>query len=162
MSNIFSDKHSAFRKGHSASTCLIEFLDVIYSNMKMGSVIKVRFLDLQNAFDTVNPHILLWTLGNIGLRHTLLCTVWCRSCLMWSTIGPLLFMYNNSLRSALLDSIHTFLYADDTALLTPGNNMEKVFPMLTVALVNAKTWFRNILLSRSNDNHLLSLSNYNL
>ena len=62
-----SDKQSGFRKGHSTTTCLIEFLDGVYHNMEEGNLTGVLFLDLRKAFDTVDHHILLCKLESIGL-----------------------------------------------------------------------------------------------
>ncbi len=67
VSGALSDQQSGFRKGHSTTTCLAEFLDVVYNNMDKGKYTGVLFLDLRKAFDTVDHEILLFKLESVGL-----------------------------------------------------------------------------------------------
>ncbi len=167
-----TDSQAGFRKGHSTTTCLVEFLDVLYKHMDDGKVSGVLFLDLRKAFDTVDHEIVLRKLEVMGLglsyvlwikdylynrhqvtkvnhivsdKHIVTCGV-----PQGSILGPLLFiLYINSLPNAMPSNIHTFLYADDTALVTTGDSMDTIERNLNASLILAKQWF---------DNHKLSLN----
>ena len=54
-----------FRKGHSLSTCLFEFLD----NIDVFGVGTVDFLDMGKAFNTVEQIVSLSKLTYIGLKY---------------------------------------------------------------------------------------------
>ena len=165
MSGALSEHQSGFRKGHSTTTCLAEFLDVIYV-IYSG----VLFLDLQKAFNMVDHHILLCKLEEMGLgeiyvnllenylrnrfqitkienalsdKLPIICGV-----LQGSILGPLLFIiYINSLPSAIPENVKTFLYADDTALVASGADLHSVSESLNVAITSASSWFHNHRLS---------------
>ena len=167
-----SDKQSGFRKGHSTTTCLVEFLNELYRNTDEGKITGVLFLDLRKAFDTVDHHTLLCKLEQIGLGESfvayisdylidrrqvtrvnnvisstgdIVCGV-----PQGSILGPLLFItYINSLPDTMPDNVQTYLYADDTAILATGTTADEVSIKLTDALNTAKTWF---------DSHVLSLN----
>ncbi len=172
VSGALSDKQAGFRKGHSTTTCLVEFLDTIYKNMDEGKLNCMLFLDLRKAFDTVDHDILLCKLEQMGLGLTFV--LWIRDYLynrhqvtkvnhtlsdkhiiscgvpQGSILGPLLFIiYINSLPEALSNNINTFLNADDTALVTTGDCIDTIERNLNEALTEAKKWF---------DNHKLSLN----
>ena len=66
---FFTEAHSGFRKGHSTTTCLLDFLDGIYDDIENGMVSGVLFLDLKKVFDSVNHYILLRKLRNAGLSE---------------------------------------------------------------------------------------------
>ena len=67
-SGELSEQQSGFRKGHSTTTCLVKFLDVVYCNMDNGIVSGVLFFDPRKAFDSVDHNILLFKLAEIGLE----------------------------------------------------------------------------------------------
>ena len=57
--NILSKHQSGFRALHSTVTALLEATDSWAYNIDIGNVNAVAFLDLKEAFDTVDHHILL-------------------------------------------------------------------------------------------------------
>ena len=64
-----------------------------------------------------------------------------------SILGPLLFItYINSLPDAL-DGFSTYLYADDTAILTTGDTPEIITDNLNTALSRASDWMNSNKLS---------------
>ena len=64
-----SNAQSGFRKAHSTTTCLIEFLDAVYDNMENGRLSGVAFLDLKKAFDTVDYKLLLCKLSEMNISY---------------------------------------------------------------------------------------------
>ena len=65
-----------------------------------------------------------------------------------SILEPLLFItYINSLPDHMPPGIQTFLYADDTALVSTGSSIEQTSDSLTVALEHAGRWFEDHKLS---------------
>ena len=77
---IITSKQFGFRPKLSTGTALAHFTDNILQNMDTGRFTGAVFLDLSKAFDTVDHHLLLQKLINIGLTDS---TVQCfRSYLM--------------------------------------------------------------------------------
>ena len=68
--NLLSQQQSGFRKGYSTGTCLVNFLDEIFSGIDTGVPSGVLFIDLRKAFDTVDHSILLDKLHSYGLKST--------------------------------------------------------------------------------------------
>ncbi len=159
---MLSSSQSGFRKSHSTTTCLSDFLNEVYSNIDEGRLSGVAFLDLKKAFDTVDHKILLSKLSDLNISYRTI--RWFDSYLgsrtqvtrignvtsepgslscgvpQGSILGPLLFItYINSLPEAL-DGFNTFLYADDTAILTTGDSPEAIATNLNEALSKASDW----------------------
>ena len=64
-SDLPCQRQLGFRKTHSISTCLVEFLDV-----ENGRLNEAVFFDLKKAFDTVNHRILCCKLSAMGLANS--------------------------------------------------------------------------------------------
>ena len=150
-------------KGHSTGTCLLDFLDDIFTNVDKGVPSGVLFLDLRKAFDTVNHEILLQKLVNMGVHVE---TVqWFRSYLegrsqvtkvngtmsqsafvtcgvpQGSILGPLLFLiYINDLPFAL-QNYKINLYADDTAITVSEKDPNILAEKLNNAMKIISNWF---------------------
>ena len=77
---IITSKQFGFRPKLSTGTALAHFTDNILLNMDAGSFVDAVFLDLSKAFDTVDHHLQLQKLTNIGL--TSYTTQWFRSYLI--------------------------------------------------------------------------------
>ncbi len=138
--------------------------------MNDGKMSGVLFLDLRKAFDTVDHHILLCRLEEIGLGQSYVeyvkaylggrtqvtrvnnaisnpCPVEC-GVPQGSILGPLLFIvYINSLTSVMPLDVKTYLYADDTALVVNGTDVEEISANLHEALHYAGNWFTDHCLS---------------
>ena len=145
VNNLFADKQSGFRKGHSTGTCLIDFLHHIYEEVDGGGACGVLFLDLSKAFDTVNHDIIRLKLKALGVKESSVswfvtylsgCTQQTNICgtlsdptemkmgvPQGSILGPLIFIcYVNDLAMNCKLSA-SFMYSDDMALLTKGRNI---------------------------------------
>ena len=66
---MLSSSQSGFRKAHSTSTCLYDFLNEVYCNIDEGRLIGVAFLNLKKAFDTVDHKILLSKLSKLNISY---------------------------------------------------------------------------------------------
>ena len=66
--NIIYDHQSGFRKSYSTDSCLINLLYNIKLNTSKGLYPGMIMLDLQKAFDTVNPDILFGKLELMDVR----------------------------------------------------------------------------------------------
>ncbi len=161
--NILHPSQSGFRKGYSTDTCVIDLLDNIYREVDDGGACGVLFIDLSKAFDTVDHQILVEKLRHLGFRPS--ACAWFMSYLdhryqrtkvgdalsgpmrmnsgvpQGSILGPLLFIcYINDLPCSANHSM-TFLYADDTALLVKGKELEDIRCKMEADLKNVNTWF---------------------
>ena len=74
---IITSKQFGFRPKLSTAKALAHFTVNILQNMDAGSFVGAVFLDLSKAFDTVDHHLLLRKLTNIGLTSST--TQWFRS-----------------------------------------------------------------------------------
>lgn len=158
---LLYELQSGFRSAHSTETCLINLVDFIKENFSEGNYVGMILLDLQKAFDTVNHAILLSKLQCAGFSQaavkwftsyvtgrTQVCEVeGARSTPLemvcgvpqGSILGPLLFLlYVNDMPAAIKCKL--LLYADDSALLVPGNDVKEIECTLSKELENARQW----------------------
>ena len=145
---VLSDRQSGFRQNRSTGTCLVDFLNVIYTGIDAGNAVGGLFLDLAKAFDCVGHNIILTKLKCLGFKSCLV--RWFKSylenrvqstvvndvCLsnsnvvcgvpQGSILGPMLFVcYINDVEKHLQFST-PFLFADDTALLVEGSLVDDI------------------------------------
>jgi hypothetical protein len=144
---ILSMNQHAYRKNHSCITSLISMLDNIYTNLDNNKIVIAIFLDLSQAFPSINHNILLnklkminLTSGDIKLLENYLKNtehvtkinnslsdyktfkngVWQGSCLA----STLFNIYINDITKIDQESI--YIYADDITLLVDGNTVEEI------------------------------------
>ena len=143
--NLLTPHQSGFRKGFSTGTCLISFLDEIFTNIDTS---RVLFVDLRKAFDTVDHGILLRKLHSDGLKYPAIS--WFKSYLsnryqitkmnncmstpcevncgvpQCSILGPLLFtLYVNDLPSQVRNGT-CFPCTDHMAITVSGLDSEEI------------------------------------
>ena len=156
---ILFEFQSGFRSGFSTDTCLANLTDRIRSETSKGNVTGMVLIDLQKAFDTCDHSILLQKLSRMGVGSV----DWFRSYLserkqcvqvgdicssfmeitcgvpQGSILGPTLFLcYINDMSMVL--KCHLALYADDSALVASGPNVESVSKFLSEQLSACRSW----------------------
>ena len=145
---LLSERQSGFRPKHSTATCLIEITDFLLNNLDQGIITGAIFLDLKKAFDIISHAILLsklpyygitateleWFNSYLSSREQFVCFQGTESTSMHvksgvpqgSILGPLLFCLciNDICNLEFNDQTKIALYADDTALICEGKNIE--------------------------------------
>ena len=159
--NLLYEFQSGFRPLYSTDSCLIHLSDFIRLNMDKGLYTGMVLLDLQKAFDTVNHQILCQKLSSIGLDP--LSITWFHSYLsdrsqevhyngassspnsvtcgvpQGSLLGPFLFLiYVNDMAMAV--NCKLLLYADDSALLVSGKDINEIEQSLSTELNSVSQW----------------------
>ena len=176
--NVLYDHQYDFRKGRSTQEAIITLVDRITKSQDIGDIVIALFIDLKNAFDTIDHRILLRKLYSYGIRGSML--KWFESYLtarphdvvfdgeasethdvkcgvpQGSILGPLLFIlsvYDICNVGPLLLKI---LYADDTCELGSGNDLKALIKMLNDELISLNNWFKaNKLSLNTKKNHSL-------
>ena len=152
---------SGFRSFFSTDTCLTHLTNQIRFQMDRGFYTGIVMIDLQKAFDTVDHDILLQKLKALGFDP--LAIKWFESYLksrnktteingifsdpkvvpcevpQGSILGPLLFLlYIIDMEAAV--SCQLILYADDSALLVSGKDVNKIEEQLGNKLSSLNGW----------------------
>ncbi len=181
--NILTDAQSGFRPGHSTGTCMISFLDEIYSKIDIGEAVGTLFIDLSKAFASIDHAIMSEKLAKMGFRlgpikwfesyltgrrqvtrvNSNLSSETVTSCGVpqGSILGPLLFIcYTNDLPSHL-QYTRPSIYADDTALLSFGSSVTEIELNLQSDINILHRWFdaNKLSLNRSKSKAMLFCSN---
>ena len=162
--NILYEKQFGFQSGYSTSNAIVQFVDKIFDSFEKEQFTLGVFIDLSEAFDTVDHSLLLKKLKLYGITDKNL--TWFESYLsnrkqyieigensktylkyvtcgvpQGSILGSLLFLvYVNDLPNAfrLLDPI---TFADDTSLFFNHKDIKHLFTVVNNDLVNIKDWF---------------------
>ena len=152
--NLLSTHQSGFRSLHSTVTSLLEATDDWAFNIDQGNANAVVFLDLKEAFDTMDHNILISKLSAYGIRGTSiernqkcflngsLSSNRVLSCGIpqGTILGPLLFLlYINDLPNCLMHS-QPRMYADDTYLTLAGNSVDSIELNLNEDLASISEW----------------------
>lgn len=167
--NVLYKFQYGFRKGCGTSTAITELVDLLLDKIDNKCIVGGLFIDLKKAFDTLNHNILLNKLECYGIRG--LANGIIRSYLserqqfvaikeaqstprsinvgvpQGSNIGPLLFLlYINDIGNLPLTGIPK-LFADDTALFYPNQDVSSVVTSIKGDLQILVKYFDTNLLS---------------
>lgn len=159
--DLLYELQSGFRPGYSTDTCLIHLMDYIKMQSENGNYTGMVMLDLQKAFDTVDHAILMSKLKCMGFNDVTL--NWFSSYLtgrsqvcdvdgvlseskeitcgvpQGSILGPLLFLiYVNDMSAAV--NCKLLLYADDSALMVSGKEVDDIEQTLSRELESVRDW----------------------
>ena len=157
---IINPLQHGFQKGKSTTNLLASFSDYVNAKLNAFNHVLVLFIDFSKAFDTLSHKKLLIALEKNGIRgpllrwfesylsnrhitvqigNTLSCPLLVSSGVpQGSILGPILYLiYVNELAENVLNC-HTFLYADDTAIISSHKDVN-------IAAENLQKAFTNIL-----------------
>jgi len=161
--SILSPVQFGFRKDHSVTHPMVHMMNYISTALNKKETAVAIFCDLRKAFDTVNHEILFKKMYKIGIRNKEL--DWFKSYLsnrkqfvsingissslleillgvpQGSILGPILFLiYINDLPSSSL--LRSLLFADDTALLARGSNINDLANFVNTEFHKVVQYFR--------------------
>ena len=163
IKNKISVKLCGFRKNHNTQYSLISMLEKWKASLDKGEYVGVTFIDLWNAFHTINHDLLLTKLKENGFSHNTLafmlsylknrshrvtinnnfskCEEIIAGVPKGSILGPLLFnIFINDI-FCFEDKSYLSNYADDNVLYAFGSNMTKVKDKLSQDLPKLSEWF---------------------
>jgi len=159
---ILFNRQFGFRSKHSTTQPILSIVDKIQLAIEEGAYSCGIFLDLSNAFDTVNHELLIKKLKHYGFQGTVL--NWFRSYLtnrkqlvsfgnsdsnvqpiscgvpQGSVLGPLLFLiYINDFHNAS-NALDFHLFADDSNLFYKNKNLASLEMIINDQLNSVHTW----------------------
>ena len=163
VNNILSPNQYGFRKGLSTSMAIFDVLKSLYENWNDKVFSGCIFIDFSRAFDTIDHDILADKLILYGLDGTsqklMLEYMSCRKHIttingfnsaeapvthgtaQGSILGPLIFiLYVNDIFTSLNQDSSTYMYADDTLILSKSDNIDDVTSKAKVALGKIMRW----------------------
>lgn len=155
--NIIPEQQSGFRKNRSCLDTVSTLVTEIKNNNVDKKMTGVIFLDIEGAYDNVDPYLLyreLWRFGlpyktnrviyeliksrricaynegeKIGVRTAV------KGVPQGSVLSPILFnLYLSLLESCLPRDVKLLMYADDIAIYAEDNNLERLTQLLSQAL----------------------------
>lgn len=165
--NILPNEQFGFRKGRSAAESFTSFVSEIRNSFHSHSSTACVFLDVQGAFDNVNPSILIGILSDIGVpghvckwifnflynrtmyvkfnnilhgpKHVF------KGTMQGATISPLLYnLYTSQINQYLKQTDVKFLqFADDLLIYTVNRNVNIAVHSLNVALTEIHHFYCN-------------------
>ena len=164
--NILYRKQFRFQQGHSTEHAKLQLIDQISDNLEKNFLTLGIFIDLSKAFDTVDHQILISKLKNYRIEGNNL--NWFKNYLQnrkqylilnkhetsfgsikcgvpqGSILGALLFLiYVNDLYNAS-DIVDPIIFADDTNLFLPHQNINILFNKFNEELQKIEPWFKAI------------------
>jgi len=161
--NILHDDQFGFRKNRSTQLALTSSIDKITEALDKNQYVFSLFIDLSNAFDTIDNKILLHKLHHYGIRgmpydyiknylnNRLQCveidgivsdlrTVTC-GVPQGSILGPILFLlYINDLHDCS-NLLKLLLFADDTTIIYSSNDLDSLLTTINKELLSLSEWF---------------------
>lgn len=159
---LLDNRQHGFRSNYSTESACLELVQHIYENLDAAKYVVGIFYDMSKAFDSLDPHILINKLFNLGLRGTVL--EWLSSYLHFrklyvkvgehvsdeydiglgvpqgSVLGPLLFLlYINDLPAHIGHGLVT-LYADDVCIVVSGDDVGEVYDKIRAVNADFLQW----------------------
>ena len=168
---LLSDKQHGFTSGRSTSTAIQDFMLFVCNNINKTHLCSGTFIDLSKAFDSLNHKLLLHKLKDYGILGKL--APWFESYLsnrcqktlfnniesnympvthrvpQCSTLGPLLYILyvNDCFEKVVQESSSTIMYADNTVLLSNGENQDEAVLTNQLSFDRYIDWAENNCLS---------------
>ncbi len=161
---LLNNNQEGFRRGRSTISAIAKITSRLHTAMNEGNVATTAFIDFSKAFDTVDHKILKLKLERMGIKGKILS--WLNDYLInrcqktrigsfnsgeriitmgvpqGSVLGPLLFIiYIDDLKQHIKEE-ELYLYADDTAIVTVGKNVETARKQLGSGLNKLNEWAR--------------------
>ena len=162
--NILYHDQFGFRKGHSTSHALFHLVNNVSSAIDHNEITAGVFLDLSEAFDTLNHEIPFSKLEHYGIRG--LALQWLKSYFLnhkqfvyyenvssplqtircgvpqGPILGPLLFVFYINDLPNVSDIVEIILFADDTNLFYSDTNTHKLKETINNELSKFDCWMR--------------------
>ena len=159
---LLSPFQCGFRRNHSTEFAAIAFSDYVRRGMDLGLLTGAVFIDLREAFDSVDHEILISKVESYGLKDIEL--DWFRNyltdrkqlvsfgkeisppCLIksgvpqGSILGPLLSVLFVNDIPIVLEQCQILMYADDTVMYFTTSNAQEISSTLTSELAKINDW----------------------